>query len=144
MDCVIFLTFTIRRQKLVGICLTKTKNINIYTYIYTYEKKEVKDDALCILFNEAMNYEKNKTALINRLYDVYHLGRSNLCGISKHKNLPKRPSVQTAFMKGLLQYLEDRRWEQNLLGETEKMRRIDSAVRGAMLLFFGIQSHYNY
>jgi len=106
------------------------------------EKKEVSHDALCILFNEAMNYEKNKTALIETLYESYGLARNTLYNISCGKKLPTHYETRFGFMKGLLQYLEDKRYDCFCKMDTEKVKRIDYARYMAILQYFNVYSNF--
>lgn len=89
-----------------------------------------------------MNYEKNKTALIDTLYESYGLARNTLFNISCGKKLPTQHDTRFAFMKGLLQYLEDKRHDCLSKTETEKARRIDHARYMAILLYFDVHSNY--
>lgn len=91
-----------------------------------------------ILFDEALNYEKNKTTLIRRLNQEYALGVSKLNEIANHADTTSVTSTCKAVMRGLLKYLKERRYEQLQRGDTQAVHSIDKARLRAMNTFFDI------
>lgn len=115
----------------------KTTQISTYKNHCPNEKKE-RRDALAILFEEALRYEPNKTSLVRVLNKEFFLGEKTLREMSNGVSFPVRKSVREGFFRGLLQYLDAKRWEHISLSEVEVARRIEQTIYRATMRFFDI------